>query len=702
MMTSELITTHHLTRKAVIYIRQSTPHQILSHQESLRLQYALRQRALSLGWREMEIETIDADLGLTATSIQHREGFQALFARVALGEIGIILSIEVMRLCRNCSDWFPLLDLCGCKGCLIADNDGVYDPGSPNGRLLLGLKGQLSEFELHILRSRLTAGLLNKAQRGDLALTLPVGLVRDVHGIVQKDPHHDVQRRVELIFTTFLRVKSANKVLRYFKAQHLSIPRRTQEGEILWKPPRIAAILSILKNPAYAGAFVYGKTRTLARRTPCGKKAQQRLPMEQWKIVVKDTYPAYIPWETFEQIQAMLAENVATYDRNRFRGVPREGAALLQGLVYCGACGHKMGMQYKHVSQYHCHALRRQYGVPVCQTIPSGPIDAWVVEAFFEALSPIELDAYQRSVEQHQRQEAQLDLAYRQQIQRVQYRVTLAQRQFDQVDPENRLVAAELERRWEQALRDLKQAEETYARYQQRPQAPLVPPALQEMFRAIGQRLPALWQRTVLSNAQKKAFLRCLIDKVVIHRSAPDQVTTRIVWKGGASTMEQVPITVGTFRKLSFATEMEQEILALARQGVSDEMIARRLTDRGYRSPRTSGVLPSTVRKLRLGQGILHTPHQSHPRRVSGYLSVSQIARQIEVSLHWVYDRIRNGRIRIAKDPRTRNYLFPDTPTLLDQLQKLKQGQVPQVRVDEFSKSVSGGSKPLTSECCPP
>jgi hypothetical protein len=326
---------------------------------------------------------------------------------------------------------------------------------------------------------------------------------------------------------------------------------------------------------------VYGKTRTVGQRTACGKKAQQHLPMEQWKIVVKDKYPAYIPWDTFEQIQAMLAENVATYDRNRFRGVPREGAALLQGLVYCGACGHKMGMQYKHVAQYHCNALRRQYGVPVCQTIPSEPIDAWVVERFFEALSPIELDAYQRSVEQRQRQEEQLDLAYRQQIQRVQYRATVAQRQFDQVDPENRLVAAELERRWEQALRDLRQAEETYERYQQRPQAPLLSPELQETFRAIGQRLPELWQTSVLANAQKKAFLRCLIDKVVIHRSARDQVRTRIVWKGGATTIQEIPITVGTFTDLSFATEMEQEILALASQGVSDETVATQLTDRG-------------------------------------------------------------------------------------------------------------------------
>jgi hypothetical protein len=510
-----------------------------------------------------------------------------------------------------------------------------------------------------------------------------------------------VQRRIELIFTTFLRVKSANKVLRYFKAQHLSIPRRTQDGEIIWKPPRIAAILSILKNPAYAGAFVYGKTKTLERRTACGKKAQKRLPLEQWRIVVNDKYPAYIPWETFERIQAMLAENVALYDANRFRGVPREGAALLQGLVYCGACGHKMGMQYKQrVAQYHCNALRRQYGVPVCQTISSAHIDAWVVEMFFEALSPIELDAYQRSVEQQHRQQEQLDLAYRQRIQRLQYRATLAQRQFDQVEPENRLVAAELERRWEQSLRELNQAKETYERYQQAPQTPLLPPELQETFRAIGQRLPQLWQSPGLSNAQKKAFLRCLIDKVVIHRSAQDEVTTRIVWKGGAVTLRQISIPVGSFANLSFAKEMEQQILELASQHVADEEIATRLTQQGYRSPMRSIVLPSTVRRIRLSHGVVHKPHQSHPRKVPGYLSVSQIARQIDVSLHWIYDRIHNGRIRIAKDPCTRNYLFPDTPVMLEQLQKLKQDPMTQVVVNECPEPAPACSENLEPKRC--
>lgn len=265
MSRSELVSPQHLQRKALVYIRQSTPHQVLSNQESLRLQYALQHRAMELGWRTEHIEIIDADLGLTAVSASHRGGFQELVARVTLGQVGIILSVEVTRLSRNCSDWYPLLDVCGYRGCLIADRDGIYDPGSANGRLLLGLKGQLSELELHTIRARMTAGLLNKAQRGELALQLPVGLVRDVAGKVHKDPNREVQDRLDLIFTTFLRLRSAAQVLQFLKTHALGVPRRDRLGDVVWKKPSVAAILQILQNPASAGAFVYGKTRSIRK-----------------------------------------------------------------------------------------------------------------------------------------------------------------------------------------------------------------------------------------------------------------------------------------------------------------------------------------------------------------------------------------------------------------------------------------------------
>jgi len=429
MITSQHIQAHHLTRKAIVYVRQSSPHQVVSHQESLRLQYALKQKALNLGWIEQNIETIDIDLGISGANIHQRTGFKDMLSKVALGEIGIIFSFEVTRLSRNCSDWYPLLDICGYNKCLIADNDGIYDPGTPNGRLLLGLKGQLSELELYSIRSRMTAGLMNKAQRGELALKLPTGLVRDEQEVVHKDPNQEVQHKIQIIFDTFLRLGSASKVLRYFNQQHLKIPRRDHYNNLNWKAPSIAAILSTLKNPAYAGAFVYGRRKSIPQKKNPHKKFQHHQPMDQWKIIVKDKYPAYISWTTFEKIQSMLKDNYAEYDRNKSRGVPRPGTVLLQGIIYCGKCGHKMQIQYKGGNQYLCNHLRQLYLTPLCQRFAADPVDAGVVEHFFEALSSVEIDAYTKAVEQLKTSRLEAQQLKQKQVQRLEYQTNLAQRQ---------------------------------------------------------------------------------------------------------------------------------------------------------------------------------------------------------------------------------------------------------------------------------
>jgi DNA-binding CsgD family transcriptional regulator len=566
---------------------------------------------------------------------------------------------------------------------LIADGDGVYDPGTPNGRLLLGLKGQLSELELHTIRARMTAGLLNKAKRGELALRLPVGLVRQDDGTVVKDPNREVRERLDLIFSTFLRRKAAAKVLRFFNDHELLIPRRDRFGDLVWKKPSIAKILSVLKNPAYAGAFVYGRSRTT--RDPSGKVTTKRLPMDQWRICVKDKYPAYISWETFEQIQAILKDNYAEYDRNKSRGVPRPGSALLHGILYCGECGHKMVVQYKGGTRYLCNYLRQQYRVPVCQNIPGDPIDARVVEAFFQALSPIELDVYEHALAAQKEADEKVELAHRQQLERLRYQAELAWRQFNRVDPDNRLVAAELEQRWEAALRTLRQEEETCAQQQPTPKSMLsLSPELKEAFVAIGQKLPQVWHQEVLTRQNKKALLRCLIDKVVIHRQVQDRVQTRIVWRGGDITTLEIPVPVGSFADLSTAAEMEKIILDLSRKGKNDEEIAEHLTTLGHRSPmQTDRVLPNTVKIIRLKHRIFQKRSQSHPRRINGYLTIPQIARRLDISPHWVYYRIDNGRIQVVKDPETGLYLFPDEPATLEMFKALKDGNLNNLR---FSK----------------
>ncbi len=678
MNTSDLIQARHLDRRAVIYVRQSSTNQVIHNQESQRLQYALTQRAENLGWHTQDIEVIDVDLGHTAATTEGRLGFQELVAQIALEEVGILIAYDATRLARNCSHWYQLLDLCGRTNCLIADRDGVYDPTSINGRLLLGLKGQISELELHTIRARLTAGILSKAERGELALTLPTGLVRLETGQVVKHPDLEVQQRIALIFETLLQQRSLAQTVRWLIEQSLNIPRHDSQGDIHWKRPKVSAIGSLVKNPAYAGAFAYGRTRFEPSKTS-GKKQGKAVSIDQWRYCVKDKYPAYISWETYETIQNMLQDNLAEYDRNKTRGVPREGKALLHGILYCGACGHKMCVQYKGGTQYLCNHLRQQTGAPVCQRIPADRIDDQVVLWFFEALSVAEIDAASGALHQVDREQEKVLSAHRQQVERLRYQTRLAERQFLKSDPDNRLVTGELERRWEDALRELKSAEQSLENIEQHAPTYALPTELVETLKDIGPHLPELWNEALLKDSQKKSLLRSLVDKVVIHRTAPDRVSTRVVWRGGAATSGEVRVSVGSFHLLSEAKEMEAQIVSLAREGHTDEAIAQQLTGQGYRSPQAAEVLTSTVRTIRLAHRILRVVHQSHPRRVPGFLTVTQLAEQLEISKYWIYDCIHNGTIQIEKDPNKGSYLFPDQKETIKQFRQLIAGKIQQL-----------------------
>src|SRR5262249_55590887 len=301
-----------------------------------------------------------------------RPGFQEMVNLVNLGQVGVLLAYDVTRLARNCTDWYQLLDLCGYRACLVADQDGSYDPSTPNGRLLLGLKGLIAELELHTLRRRLTDGLLQKARRGELAQRLPVGLERDALGQVVKDPNEEVQARVAMVFTQFLGLRTLSQVVRWFNQRQLLIPRRARFGDIVWRPATIGIVYGLLLNPAYAGAFVRGR-RQKQRGANAGSR---RLPPAEWPICVRDKYPAYIDWATFETIQTMLQNNHANYEEKRTRGAPRSGKALLSGLLYCGACGHKLTVHYRADVYYSCEFLRTKYRQgPGCQRLAAAPLD---------------------------------------------------------------------------------------------------------------------------------------------------------------------------------------------------------------------------------------------------------------------------------------------------------------------------------------
>ena len=474
MSISESIPPTHLGKLAVVYIRQSSPRQVLVNQESLKLQYRLVDRARALGWAPDRVRVLNADLGRSARTTAGRTGFQELVALVNGDEVGILFAYDVTRLARNCTDWYQLLDLCGYRHCLVGDQDGIYDPGTPNGRLILGLKGLIAELELHTLRRRMTDGLLNKARRGELAQHLPAGLVRDELGQVTKDPSQEVQARLALVFDTFLRLRVMTQVTRFFSQHDLHVPRRDRFGEIVWRPATIGVVYDILQNPAYAGAFVRGRTRTSSRS---GRRVVQRVPLAEWPICVRDKYPAYIDWETFLRIQAMLQDNHSDYLGKHSRGIPRAGAALLAGVLYCGECGHKMSVHYRSGVYYACHFLRQKYRAGHgCQRVGAAAIDGHVARAFLEALAPAEVEALARALALLAEEAEQLRRARGQQLERLRYQARLAERQFQRADPENRLVAAELERRWELALREVRAAEEAMGRV-----APTEAPELDEL-----------------------------------------------------------------------------------------------------------------------------------------------------------------------------------------------------------------------------
>ncbi len=543
-------------------------------------------------------------------------------------------------------------------------------------------KGLISELELHTIRARLKAGLLSKAQRGELAVTLPTGLIRESSGQVVKHPDREVQSRLELVFETFLRVQAITKVVRCLNEQLLRLPRRDRFGDIVWRTPTIAIVGTILKNPAYAGAFVYGRTRAVPKtKNPAGRTTR-RVPATEWKICLRDRYPAYIDLGTFEKIQAMIRDNHSEYDQNKTRGVPRPGKALLHGLVYCGECGHKMVVQYKNGTRYICNFLRQKYQVPVCQCLPADPVDDYVVAAFFEALSPVELDLCGDALAAADHDEEQWYRAHQQQLERLRYQASLAERQYQKADPDNRLVTAELEKRWEITLQELKRAEDESQQRQAR-QKPtgMIDAALRTAFTDVARGIPELWHQGTLSAQHQKTLLRCLIDKVVIHRSAPDTLHTRIVWRGGDCSETDIPVPVVSVARLSCGAELEQTAVELARQGRSDEAIAEELTRRGYRSPRETKVIPGTIRGIRLKHRLLRPRPGSRPRRFPGQLTVPQMARALGVSVYWLYPRIEQGVIDVPYDSEKKLYLFPDDPKTLSLLKQLKAGGVRRVRV---------------------
>ena len=537
------ITSQHLEQSAFIYIRQSTSKQVLYNKESQANQYQLQLRARALGWPVERIRVIDSDLGKSGREATQRNGFQELVVEISLGHAGIVFGYEVSRLARNNQDWYRLLDLAAVFGTLIADNDGIYDPRLYNDRLLLGLKGTMSEAELHLLRQRLEAGRMQQVKRGDYHQKLPTGYVRLSDGTVNQDPDDQVRHVIELVFAKFQELGSVNKVVRYLRRQKILLPRRQAYGpfvnQLLWKVACESAVTELLKNPAYAGVFAYGRRQGDPTLRKPGRSATglRRKPMTEWLQCLQNAYPAYITWEQYLANQEQIQQNGLRFleKRQKAQGIARNGPGLLQGLVMCGHCGHHMRTVYKHTPRYVCQGLVRTTIAPGdCNSVRSPVVDTLIVQAFFDAILPARLDALEALLAAQQVERQRLEQHWQEQCKRAHYEAQLMQRQYDAVDPDNRLVAAELEHRWEASLQRLRQTEEAYHHFQQTPPPEKIPAALREMFQNVSRRLPELWPQ--FSNTQRKELLRSLIQRVIIKRPVPDQVQIRIVWVSGCYT----------------------------------------------------------------------------------------------------------------------------------------------------------------------
>jgi DNA invertase Pin-like site-specific DNA recombinase len=680
---SAKITPRHQERLAYIYVRQSSPKQVIQHQESQRYQYQLAARAQALGWSPDRTQIIDTDLGLSGSQSDHRDGFQQLVAAVSLGHVGIIFGYEVSRLARNNCDWYQLLDLAAVFGTLIADVDGVYDPRLYNDRLLLGLKGAMSEAELHWLRLRLDAGRLSQVQRGAYRQALPTGLIRLADGRVVKDPDQQVCHVIALVFARFTALGSCRQVLHYLHREHILLPRRHSvgpfAGQLFWKPATDSTVRAILHNPAYAGAFAYGRRQSDPARRHPQRPNTGRLwqPMEQWLHVQQDVYPAYISWEQFLANRTRLQENstLFVHRAQTRRGPAREGAALLQGLAVCGRCGARMRPCYKTSHRYHCEHLARRVAGRMCASLHGPAVDQVVVDAFLTALQPAHLDALDAVLQTQAAEQERLHQHWQEQCQRAQYEVRFAQRQYNAVDPDHRLVAAELERCWEEKLHALRSVEEAYSRFQQQPPTPTLTPEQRRQFQQLSDTLPTLWHSGQVSRPQQKELLRCLITHVILKRVAPDLVEVRIVWISGHASLLQARTPIQRSQDVTTREQLIARVEQLWHQGLdSDTTMAAQLSAEGYYSARCAGVSPSAIQKIRLAHGWRYGVYQSqHTTYGQGYVTVEALATTLGIERTWLLKRLTAGTIPAAavkRLPHSRVWLIQDDPDLVATLQQ--------------------------------
>jgi DNA invertase Pin-like site-specific DNA recombinase len=667
MLSANKVTAEHLRRAAYLYVRQSSLQQVQDHRESTARQYALQGRAQVLGWASEQLVVIDEDQGLSGAAGVVRTGFQRLVAEVGLGHVGLVMGLEVSRLARNSADWHRLLEICALAETLILDEDGLYDPSQFNDRLLLGLKGTMSEAELHVLRARLQGGTLNKARRGELWIRPPIGLVyARAQGLIL-EPDAQIQGAVRLLFATFRRTGSAEQVVRHFAREGVRWPRRLttgpRAGEVGWGRLEHSRVLDILHNPRYAGAFVYGRRRH-RKVGVIGQPRYRRLPQAEWKVFLPNAHPGYLSWEEFEANQTTLRANAQSRGLDRRRSPAREGVALLQGLVLCGRCGERMTVRYivrrgQPAPYYICQRLGIATAQRICESLPGATLDDAVAEAVLAAVTPAALEVALEVCEELRARKADVDRLRRAQVDRAREEAELAQRQFLLVRPEHRLVADSLERQWNEALLRLAAAEEEYRRATTA-DAPALTGEDRARIHALARDLPRVWHDPRTAMRERKRMLRLLIDDVTLLRERRT-IHLHLRWKGGATTSLDCPLprTAPEARKTPAA--IVEKIRALAGEQ-TDKQIAATLNGAFLRSGTGHAFNRVVIRHIRQAYGI---PGMAEHLHQAGWLTAPEIAVQLGVHFTTAKRFAHEGLLRAVRaDDRGRLLFAPPTGPL--------------------------------------
>lgn len=659
----------HLDRLAIVYVRQSTPQQVLDHKESTARQYALADRAVDLGWPADRVVTIDDDLGKSGQSIEGRPGFQRLLAEVALDHVGLILGLEMSRLARCCKDWHQLLELCGRYRVLLADADGVYDPTEYADRLLLGLHGVMNEAELHVLKQRMYQGKLNKARRGELLGTPPIGYLRLVSGEWVIDPDEQVQAVVRLIFDQFDREATLHGLLRYLVHHHVRIPVRVlsgpNKGQLEWRRPNRATLQNLLRHPSYAGAYRFGHRPTDPRKKQPGRPSTGKLirRAEECLVLIRDRLPAYISWERFQANQERLTAN-----RNlpSTQGAPRQGPAVLAGLVRCGRCGRRMLVRYagpKPLVSYTCTRGSADYGEPLCQVLSNaGTLEALVASQLLAAVQPAALEASLAAVAGVERQRAELTRQWQLRRERAALDVDRAARQYQACEPENRLVARELERRWEETLKQQRRLEEEYVRFLRDAPAELTDKAL-SAIRALAADLPAVWAAATTTPADRQRIARLLLERVVVTvDKASERVDVRLHWVGSATQAYTITRPVTRYCQQSDYPRLVARLRELCSGRDNSKAIAVKLNAEGFRPPkRAKEFSGEMVRRLTAQLGLARRQrHGSASGLGADEYRPMGLARLLGISRDTVVRWLRAGWLTVRRDDDGHRVIWAD------------------------------------------